>query len=52
MKRDKGMGHMASRILNLVLNGGKLSALRPDYFMYPDIIWTASLTVLYVLCSG
>jgi hypothetical protein len=33
MKRDKGMGHMAPCILNLVLNGGKLSALRPDYFM-------------------
>jgi len=38
--------------VNLVLNGGKLSALRPDYFMCPDIIWTASLAVLYVLCSG
>jgi len=45
MKKDKGMGHMTPRILNLVLNGGKLSALRPDYFICLDILWTEILAL-------
>jgi len=46
------MGHMAPRILNLVLNGAKISALRPGYFVCLDILWMGSLAVLNVLCFG